>query len=65
MPLSGMHNCPVTAWGGHMPGERQGPSSGILMEEEALLSGTLGHCNDLHNTVLTTELQGGCRGAAV
>ena len=64
-PLSGMHNCPGTAWGGHMPGERQGASSGILMEEEALLSGTLGHCNDLHNTVLTAELQGGCRGAAV
>ena len=47
-----------------MPGERQGASSGILMEEEALLSGTLGHCNDLDTAVLTAELhrplQRGC-----
>ena len=27
------------------------------MEEEALLSGTLGQCDDLHTTVLTAELQ--------
>ena len=40
-----------------MPGERRGAFSGIRMEEEALLSGTLGHCNDLHTAVLTAELQ--------
>lgn len=47
----------VCTGAGHMPGERQGAFSGIRMEEEALLSGTLGHCNDLHTAVLTAELQ--------
>ena len=49
-------SCDCTG-GGACARRKAGGSQWDRMEEEALLSGTLGHCDDLHIAVLTAELQ--------